>query len=94
VCPLSKGSVHCGRRTGVLYKDGDYFGCRHCYDLAYECQHSKYGAIFSYPDRDKLQAEIKRQYYNGKMTRKYKSLVKKINRTDAKMIALAQTFGF
>ena len=26
------------RRVGVLYLDGVYFGCRHCYDLTYKCQ--------------------------------------------------------
>lgn len=34
-CPLGKGGKVCGRRVGVLYKDGDYFGCRHCYNLTY-----------------------------------------------------------
>jgi hypothetical protein len=28
----------CGRRVGVLYGEGKYFLCRHCYDLAYSSQ--------------------------------------------------------
>ena len=34
-CSLYKSGQYCGRRVGVLYKDGDWFGCRHCYDLTY-----------------------------------------------------------
>ncbi|MGI0059306.1 MAG: hypothetical protein ACREBJ_06015, partial [Nitrosotalea sp.] len=36
ICPVSKCGVYCGKRVGVLYKLGDYFACRHCYDLSYE----------------------------------------------------------
>jgi len=28
----------CGRRVAVLYGPGKHYACRHCYDLAYECQ--------------------------------------------------------
>jgi hypothetical protein len=34
-CSLFKNGEHCGRRVGMLYKAGDYFGCRHCYELTY-----------------------------------------------------------
>lgn len=34
VCP----GLSCGRRVGKLYAAGRYFLCRHCHDLAYECQ--------------------------------------------------------
>ena len=34
-CPWYKSGVYCGRRVGTLYKDGDYFACRHCYQLTY-----------------------------------------------------------
>jgi len=38
ICPLSVNGVYCGRRTGTLYlaSGGNYFGCRHCYNLSYE----------------------------------------------------------
>lgn len=37
VCPLSVNGVACNRRIGTLYKprNGQYFGCRHCYNLTY-----------------------------------------------------------
>ena len=36
-CPLDKGGQPCSRRVGVLYLGGgEYFGCRHCYNLTYE----------------------------------------------------------
>jgi hypothetical protein len=36
VCPLIINGRICNRRVGVLYLDGKYFGCRHCYNLTYE----------------------------------------------------------
>jgi hypothetical protein len=33
-CP----AVGCGRRIAILYAGGKYFACRHCYQLAYQCQ--------------------------------------------------------
>lgn len=36
VCPGVKNGVPCGRRVAVLYLDGRYFLCRHCYELTYE----------------------------------------------------------
>lgn len=35
VCPLMVNGRACGRRMGVLYLGGEYFGCRHCYNLTY-----------------------------------------------------------
>lgn len=36
-CPLETEDGICNRRVGVLYLGGgDYFGCRHCYQLTYE----------------------------------------------------------
>jgi hypothetical protein len=34
ICP----GVACGRRVAILYRQGKYFLCRHCYDLRYESQ--------------------------------------------------------
>jgi len=36
ICPCSVNGRYCGRRVGVLYWVGKYFGCRHCYNLVYE----------------------------------------------------------
>ncbi len=75
ICPLSKNGLYCGKRIGVLYKVGDYFGCRHCYDLTYESRNlSGYAKQFgniSCPDVDELEAKVKRTHYKGKPTRNY-----------------------
>ena len=34
-CGLSRRGIVCGRRVGMLYLKGRYFGCRHCHDLRY-----------------------------------------------------------
>lgn len=69
----------CTRRVGVLYSAGIYYRCRHCYNLTYSsknCGHS----ITSYEKLYKLREEIKRPYYKGKMTRRYKSYLLKERR--------------
>ena len=40
ICPLVVNGRSCNRRVGALYlpPNGEYFGCRHCYDLTYKCQ--------------------------------------------------------
>ncbi len=78
MCPLYIGGVACGRRVGCLYKEGDYFGCRHCYGLTYTSKvRSKHHLLYSsfrVMDLDKeinaLQRTIKRQTYSGKPTKK------------------------
>ena len=42
-CPLVMNGHPCNRRVGKLYAppSGIYFGCRHCYDLAYDSQRQK-----------------------------------------------------
>lgn len=37
ICPLSVDGRNCNKRVGKLYipSRGNYFGCRHCYDLTY-----------------------------------------------------------
>jgi hypothetical protein len=73
-CPWYKNGKYCGRRVGTLYKDGDYFACRHCYDLTYQSRNASglYRGFVSAPDVDEAQNEIKRMYYRGKPTRKYR----------------------
>jgi len=82
ICPLSKNGVYCGRRVGVLYKDGDYFGCRHCYDLTYSSKNEnrsyKYYPLFNTLTLEKkiedLEAKIKRRTYAGRVTKKQRKL--------------------
>ena len=38
VCPGKKNGRPCLRRVSKLYQGGQYFLCRHCYDLAYASQ--------------------------------------------------------
>jgi hypothetical protein len=47
VCPLSINGRFCGRRCRFLYLPfgADYFGCRKCYDLAYDSQQQS-GSFF------------------------------------------------
>lgn len=83
VCPLVKNGMACNRRVGVLYKNGDYFGCRHCYELTYKSKNenrkSKYYHLFKILDSgekmEKLEEDMKREYYAGKPTRKYKRIM-------------------
>jgi len=84
ICPLSVNGVYCGRRTGSLYlaSSGNYFGCRHCYNLSYESRNeprfARPGGLF-YPLKiekqlENLSKKIKRRIYRGKLTRKLKRL--------------------
>lgn len=79
VCPITRNGQHCGRRVGVLYSVGKYFGCRRCGDIAYASQmkggHFR-GCSVTIPDIEQAEKEVKRYYYNGKPTRKYRRLVK------------------
>ncbi len=84
ICPLSKNGVSCGRRTGTLYlaSGGNYFGCRHCYDLSYESRNEsrlgRFGNIgyTIVTDRkiEELYSQIKRWTYKGKPTKKARKL--------------------
>ncbi len=78
ICPLTINGKYCGRRVGILYKAGDYFGCRYCYDLTYGSKNlnrqSKFYPLFSVLTLDKkiedLRESMKRRIYAGKLTRK------------------------
>jgi len=75
-CSMSRNGKYCGRRVGTLYKGGDYFACRHCYDLTYESRKlsgiaKPFGRIISIPEVEKAREEVKRMYYRGKPTKKY-----------------------
>ena len=82
ICPWYKDGTYCGKRVGTLYKDGDYFACRHCYDLTYSSRKVNrrysmfplFGTLILEQKMEKLEQEIKRPYYQGKPTRKQKRL--------------------
>ncbi len=88
ICPLSKNGIYCGRRVGVLYLGGDYFGCRHCYELTYESRKSRYGATITDQELEELENKTKRKFYKGKMTRKYKAFLKKRKKSYEQIISL------
>lgn len=74
ICPLTKNNIPCNRRVGVLFSIGKWFGCRHCGEIAYQSQFEsgayRLGSVTE-PDVEKAYDEVKREYYNGKPTRKY-----------------------
>lgn len=97
VCPLSVDGKYCGRRVGTLYSGGDYYGCRHCYNLTYESRKlsgaSKVaGKVISVPELERLENEVKRKYYAGKMTRKYKQFIKKQEKSTYQLMVMASSF--
>jgi len=92
-CPLSVNGVYCGRRTGTLYlaSGGNYFGCRHCCKLSYESRNESrngrpdgMGYFLVLENKlDKLYSKLKRRYYAGKPTRKYRRVLKLQDRLDS-----------
>jgi len=100
ICPLFKNGQYCGRRVGVIYSIGKWFGCRHCGDIAYQSQFE--GGNFRIcsvcePDVEKAYNEVKRMYYNGKLTRRYRRYLRlrdKVNNSWSRMAArLDKRFG-
>lgn len=77
LCTMYKSGERCNRRVGVLYLAGDYFACRHCYELAYESQNESHArGIFRWvklrTKLDKLAENVKRYTWRGRLTRKYR----------------------
>lgn len=75
-CNSVKNVAYCRRRVGVLYKDGDYFGCRHCYNLTYKSRNlsgfsKSFGVLRSDDEIDAMLYDLKRTHYKGKPTKKY-----------------------
>ena len=93
ICPLYRSGVYCGRRVGKLYEapGAVYFGCRHCYDLSYESRNKSHsgwigqvGYLLTLERQvEKLRSRIKRDFYNGRPTRKFRQLIIKQNRLNA-----------
>lgn len=83
-CPLLIGGKYCGKRVGILYNVGRYFGCRNCANLTYySCnKNKKYRELFQVCDNQRrageLRAKIGRTHYAGRSTRKYRRFLKLI----------------
>lgn len=92
VCPLYKNEVYCGRRVGVIYSIGKWFGCRHCGRITYASQMRGgilRGSSVSIPDIEEAEKEVKRHYYKGKPTRKYRRVMKMREKLDNDMAMFA-----
>lgn len=90
VCPLSTHGVYCGRQVGVLYKSGDYFGCRHCHNLSYACRNlsgffKAAGKTISIPELERMEEKIKRKHYAGMMTKKYRRWIEQNRKSVAQV---------
>lgn len=96
VCPLFKNGQYCGRRVGVLYAIGKWFGCRHCGRIAYNSQFEgkrfRFGSIAE-PDVERAYNEVKRRYYNGKITRKYERYLRLRDKMNNTWINVAKRLG-
>ena len=95
ICPWYKNGAYCGRRVGTLYKDGDYFACRHCYNLTYSSRNEsrRFGSFVSIPGVEKAETDVKRRYYRGKPTRKFRRYLKMANRFENGIMALNAWVG-
>lgn len=88
----------CGRRVGVLYKLGDYWGCRHCYKLTYFSRHwSNDGFRVIARQRNihekykALKSKIKRLKYRERPTLKVRQL-QKLKELDIKLFSQGMAF--
>ena len=95
-CPLSTDGQFCGRRVGVIYSIGKWFGCRHCGRIAYsaQMQGGKFRcSSYSYPDIDQKESELKRFHYRGKPTRKYRRVLAMRRKIDNDFIKMEGLLG-
>jgi len=95
-CPLSKNGRYCGKRVGVLFSIGKWFGCRHCGEIAYQKQMEggkyRWNGV-SIPDIERAEKEVKRCYYKGKPTRKYRRVMRLNDRFEEGLIGMMGKLG-
>ena len=90
---MTTNGVACGRRVGKLYcpPGSKYYGCRHCYNLSYECRNEPHFARpggIGHPlklerEYENLLGRTKRRTYRGVPTRKARRLQILQGRMDA-----------
>lgn len=98
ICPWNTNGAYCGRRVGMLYLGDKYFACRHCNNLTYNSRNlsgfsKAAGQVISEPYLEELRQGIKREYYAGKMTRKYKRYLKKEEKSLRQLQIVARGLG-
>ncbi len=78
-CPNKRGSKICNKRVAMLYLPPykEIFACRHCYNLTYESRNlygmdKKFGRAIPFPVLDREEESIKRTFYRGVLTKRYK----------------------
>ena len=74
-CP----SYKCNKRVRILYESDTYFVCRKCARLWYESQkyvNQKYRFLDRMYKAEEMEKDLKRWYYRGKPTRKYRRYLK------------------
>lgn len=83
ICPLSVSGVACGRRVGVIYLPGKYFGCRKCHDLAYQSQQESssglgiLGIFLSLSVKiARAEEKIRVKYWRGRPTKRYARILR------------------
>ena len=96
LCQLYKNKVYCGRRVGVIYSVGKWFGCRYCASIAYQAQFEggsfRIGSVTE-PDVEKAYEQVTTPYYKGKPTRKYKRYLRLRETMDNSWIRAGAKFG-
>ena len=96
ICPLYKKGRYCGRRVGVIYSIGKWFGCRHCGGIAYQAQFEggnfRVGSVTE-PVVEKVYNNVKLKYYNGKPTRRYRRYLRLREKMDDSWIRAGMRFG-
>lgn len=98
ICPWYANGTYCGRRVGVLYLSDKYFACRYCYDLSYSSRNlggiwKVAGKVISIPDLEEEEMGIKRKYYAGKMTKKFRRFLNKQKKAFMQLRIMAKGLG-
>lgn len=82
-CNLYKNGFYCGHRVAKLYEGGDYFACRHCYNLTYASRnenptyrHFPYREMMIETKIDELWQKMKKTNYKGKPTKIAQRIIK------------------
>ena len=91
ICP----NQNCRKRVGRLYFGQKLFLCRHCLNLSYESRNlggvfKAAGKVLSVSGLEKMEAKIKRKYYRGKMTKRYKRFLRQEEKATLQMQILSE----